>query len=119
MEHYYYSEKQEQEHKRLFDEGLLVSYQECYAYINGKVVRYSEQQQANNGSNWDDAVYLGQGYYHHVENLMHNPAFDNMDALTYLKLNLESCKRMLNLPVDDTDKDVVADTDDWAEIIGA
>jgi hypothetical protein len=113
MEHFYYSEKQDQEHKKLFDEGKIDSYQECYAYIDGKVVLYSEQQQPNVGSNWDDAVYLGQGHYHHAENLRCNPAFENMDLTTHMELNLEACRRMLNLSEEGEPL-----KEEWAEVIG-
>lgn len=45
-------------------------YNRAFAIINGKIAEYTEMR-GNKGdgtTNFDDAVYLGEGEFHHLEN---------------------------------------------------
>lgn len=69
----------------------------CFALIDGKVVEYSEMQSGDNysGSNWPDAIYLGEGVYHRSERVL---AKVPMPEMQRMKALLDICKRELEWP---------------------
>lgn len=56
MPHIYFSEKQKQIGINLGDTGQWLAKMD-----DGRIVEYSEIMLEPNGSNWDDAIYLGEG----------------------------------------------------------
>lgn len=56
--HFYYSQTQ----KQLSNHGWI-----NFAQIDGRIVEYTEWQEERHGSHFDDAVYLGEGEFHHTE----------------------------------------------------
>lgn len=74
--HFYYSEAQYQQHKQIHFSGPLW---EAYALLDtGETVLYSEMQSEGNdsGSNWPDAVYLGEGVFSHNVKIADLPEMD-------------------------------------------
>lgn len=61
---------------------------ENFALIEGQIVRYSEMTDGDHGSNFEDAVYLGEGKWHHA-----NVVRRSTGALTHL----DKCKALARL----------------------
>ena len=60
--HLYYSRQQQEQANTLDNDSCRV----FGKLENGKIVEYTEATLTKH-SNWEDAVYLGVGYFHHVE----------------------------------------------------
>lgn len=92
--HFYYSEQQDARCREMAERGLC-AYRQNYALIEGEVVRYSEWINSEHGANFDDAVYLGFGEYHHGDTIIQSP---RLDIATMAKRGLEYCQEQLEWP---------------------
>ncbi len=58
---FWYSKKQKEIRQQLYFTG------KNFCNINGKIKEYTEKKNGRDPSNWDDAIYLGYGFYTYSE----------------------------------------------------